>query len=257
MTILRIEGLTKDFGRLRALNEVALNVQQGEILGLIGPNGSGKTTMLNVITGFLKTTAGSATYKKELLTGLKPHQIAKRGVTRTFQLTSLFPNLTVTENIIHGRHLYSKSSLFGSFFWSKSYRKEEAKLRQEVMDVLTFVNMQEKGDMIARNLPAAEQRILEIAIALASKPELLLLDEPASGMNVPEAVSAMELIRSIQQKGTTVVVVEHNMKVIMQLCSRIAVLNQGVKIAEGTPEEISKDEQVISVYLGKRREKNA
>ena len=257
MAILRVDGLTKDFGRMRALNSVDLNVQQGEILGLIGPNGSGKTTMLNVITGFLEATAGSTTYKEILLTGLKPHQIAKRGVTRTFQLTSLFPNLTVVENIIRGKHLYSQSTFFGSFFWSKSYRKEETRLRQEAMDILTFVNMEEKGDLVSRNLPAAEQRILEIAIALASKPELLLLDEPASGMNAPEAISAMGLIRSIQQTGTTVVVVEHNMKVIMQLCSRIAVLNQGVKIAEGTPEEISKDEQVISVYLGKRRERNA
>jgi branched-chain amino acid transport system ATP-binding protein len=257
MTILRIEGLTKDFGRLRALNEVTLHVQQGEILGLIGPNGSGKTTMLNVITGFLKTSAGSTIYKEGLLTGLKPHQIAKKGVTRTFQLTSLFPNLTVTENIIRGRHLYSKSSFFGSFFWSQHYRGEEAKLRQDVMDVLTFVNLQEKGDMLARNLSAAEQRILEIAIALAAKPELLLLDEPTSGMNLPEASRSMELIRFIQQKGITVVIIEHNMKVIMQLCSRIVVLNQGIKIAEGTPQEISKDEQVISVYLGKRREKNA
>jgi branched-chain amino acid transport system ATP-binding protein len=257
MTILRIEGLTKDFGRLRALNDVTLNIQQGEILGLIGPNGSGKTTMLNVITGFLKPTAGNAIYKEGLLTGLKPHQIAKRGVTRTFQLTSLFPNLTVTENIIHGRHLYSKSSFFGSFFWNNRYRKEEARLRKEAMDILTFVNIREKCDMIAGNLPAAEQRILEIAIALASKPQLLLLDEPASGMNVPETASAMELIRSIQQMGTTVVIVEHNMKVIMQLCSRIAVLNQGIKIAEGTPQDISKNEEVISVYLGKRKERNA
>jgi branched-chain amino acid transport system ATP-binding protein len=257
MTILRVEGLTKDFGGLRALDTVALNVQQGEILGLIGPNGSGKTTMLNVITGFLKTTAGNAIYKEELLTGLKPHQIAKKGVTRTFQLTSLFPDLTVVENIICGRHLYSKSSFFGSLFGSKGYREEEAKQSQEVMDVLMFVNMQEKAGMVARNLPAAEQRILEIAIALAAKPKLLLLDEPASGMNLPEAENAMELIRSIQQTGTTVVIVEHNMKVIMQLCSRIAVLNQGIKIAEGTAEEISKNEEVISVYLGKRREKNA
>jgi len=236
---------------------VTLNVQQGEILGLIGPNGSGKTTMLNVITGFLKPTAGSTLYKEGLLTGLKPHQIAKRGVTRTFQLTSLFPNLTVIENIIHGRHLYTQSSFFGAFFWSKGYRKEEVRLRQEAMDILTFVNMQERRDVITRNLPAAEQRILEIAIALASKPELLLLDEPVSGMNVPEALSAMELIRSIQQMGTTVVIVEHNMKVIMQLCSRIAVLNQGVRIADGTPQEISKNDQVISIYLGKRKEKNA
>ena len=140
---------------------------------------------------------------------------------------------------------------------SKNYKKEEDKLRQEVMAILNFVNMKKKRDVLAKNLPAAEQRILEIAIALAAKPELLLLDEPASGMNLPEAESAMTLIRSIQQTGTTVVIVEHNMKVIMQLCSRIAVLNQGVLIAEGAPQEISRNEEVISVYLGKRREKNA
>ena len=257
MTILKIKGITKDFGGLRALSSVAFNVQQGEILGLIGPNGSGKTTMLNVITGYLKTTAGNATYKGDLLTGLKPHQIAKKGVTRTFQLTSLFPELTVKENIICGLHLFSKSGFFGSLFQTKIYRKEENKLNQEVMDVLNFVNMHKKGDMIAKNLPAAEQRILEIAIALAAKPELLLLDEPASGMNLTEAAVTMQLIRSIQQKGTTVVIVEHNMKVIMNLCSRIVVFNHGTKIAEGTPKEISKNEEVISVYLGKRRERDA
>ena len=257
MPILKIEGLTRDFGGLRALNSVAFNVQRGEILGLIGPNGSGKTTMLNVITGFLKTTAGNTIYKGDLLTGLKPHQIAKKGLTRTFQLTSLFPELTVKENIVRGRHLYSKSGFFGSLFRTKAYRKEEKRLNQDVMEVLDFVNILKKGDMIAKNLPAADQRILEIAIALAAKPELLLLDEPASGMNLAEATGTMELIRSIQQKGITVLIVEHNMKVIMKLCSRIIVLNHGAKIAEGTPNEISKNEEVIAVYLGKRREKNA
>ena len=257
MPILEIEGLTRNFGGLRALNGVAFNVQRGEILGLIGPNGSGKTTLLNVITGFLKTTEGNTVYKGNLLTGLKPHQIAKKGVTRTFQLTSLFPELTVKENIVRGRHLYSKSGFFGSLFQTKTYRKEEKRLNQDVMDVLDFVNMMKKGDMIVKNLPAADQRILEIAIALAAKPELLLLDEPASGMNLAEATGTMQLIRFIQQKGTTVVIVEHNMKVIMKLCSRIIVLNHGTIIAEGTPSEISKNKEVIAVYLGKRREKDA
>ena len=236
---------------------MTLDIQQGEILGLIGPNGSGKTTMLNVITGFLKTTAGHTTYEGEIITGLKPNQIAKMGLIRTFQLTSLFPDLTVEENIIRGKHLHTKSSFFGSFFGTKHYREEETNLKQEVMDILAFVNLQGRGDMVARNLPAAEQRILEIAIALAAKPKLLLLDEPASGMNILEAARAMELVRSIQNTGVTVVVIEHNMKVIMQLCSRIVVLNEGIKIAEGAPEEISKNEEVISIYLGKRKEKNA
>lgn len=257
MTILKIKKLTKDFRGLRALNNVNLNVRQGEIFGLIGPNGSGKTTVLNIITGFLKPTAGDIVYKGGLISGLKPHQIAKRGVIRTFQLASLFPDLTVKENIVRGRHLSTNSSILGSFFWSKGYRKEEAKLRQEVMEILSFVKMQEKSDMAARNLPAAEQRVLEIAIALAAKPELLLLDEPTSGMNLQEAARTMELIQSIRQMGTTVVIVEHNMKVIMELCSRIVVLNQGIKIAEGIPEEIIMNEEVISVYLGKRRGKNA
>ena len=257
MTILRIEGLNKDFGGLRALNEVTLDVEHGEILGLIGPNGSGKTTLLNIVTGFLNPTAGSVYYKGEPITGLKPYQIAARGVTRTFQLTSLFPDLSVSENIIRGNFLYSKSSYIGALIWSKNYKKEEDNLRQEVMAILNFVNMKKKRDVLSKNLPAAEQRILEIAIALAAKPDLLLLDEPASGMNLPEAESAMTLIRSIQQTGTTVVIVEHNMKVIMQLCSRIAVLNQGVLIAEGAPQEISRNKEVIAVYLGKRREKNA
>jgi len=253
MTILGIEGLTRDFGGLRALDKVDLALQSGEIFGLIGPNGSGKTTMLNIITGFLKPTAGHITYKGKLITGFRPHQIAKRGVARTFQLTSLFPALTVEENVISARHLDSHSGVLGSFFLTKPYHKEEVKSRQEAMDILKFVRLYEKSGMVAQNLPAAEQRILEIAIALAVKPELLLLDEPVSGMNIQETARVMELIQSIQQRGTTVVIIEHNMKVITELCSHIAVLDHGVKIAEGTPEEITNNKDVISVYLGKRR----
>jgi branched-chain amino acid transport system ATP-binding protein len=253
MTILQIEGLTKDFGGLRALDKVVLAVQPGEIFGLIGTNGSGKTTMLNIITGFLKPTEGHISYKGELITGLRPHQIAKRGMARTFQLTSLFPVLTVEENVISGRHINSHSGVLRAFFSTKAYHKEEVKLRQEAMDILKFVRLQGKSEMIAQNLPAAEQRILEIAIALAVKPDLLLLDEPVSGMNLQETARVMELIRSIQQTGTTLVIIEHNMRVITELCSRIAVLDHGVKIAEGTPEEITNNNDVISVYLGKKR----
>jgi branched-chain amino acid transport system ATP-binding protein len=257
MAILEIEGLAKDFKGLRALNNVDIKIQQGEIFGLIGPNGSGKSTMINVITGFLKPTAGKITYKGELIGGLMPHQIAKKGVIRTFQLTSIFPDLTVEQNIIRGKHLNANSSILGSSFWTKGYRREEAKLKQEAIEMLALVNIQGKSKMVARNLPPAERKILDMAIAMAAKPTLLLLDEPASGMNAEEAVRVVELIRSLHQTGITIVIVEHNMKVIMDLCFRIVVLNYGIKIAEGTPEEVANNQDVISIYLGKRRENNA
>jgi branched-chain amino acid transport system ATP-binding protein len=257
MTILSIEGLTKDFGGLRALHKVDLVLQEGEICGLIGPNGSGKTTMLNVMTGFLTPTEGRIIFDGESISGLEPHQIAEKGMIRTFQFTSLFPDLTVEDNIISARHLGNNGGFLGSIFWSRGYRRGEVKLRQEVMEILSFVMLEERAKMIARNLPAVEQRTLEIGIALAAKPKLLLLDEPASGMNLQEARRTMELIRAINQMGTTVLLVEHNMKVVMELCSKIFVLNQGVKIAEGSGEEITKDERVVSVYLGKKRERDA
>jgi len=253
MSILKIKNIAKDFGGLRALNKVNFDVQQGEILGLIGPNGSGKTTMLNVITGFLKPTEGQVTFKDEIISGYKPYQIAKKGVIRTFQHTSIFPDLTVEENIVRGAHLHDASSVLGSFFVSKKHQEKEVELRQEVMDILAFVNLKEKSKMIARNLWAAEQRILEIAIALAARPELLLLDEPASGMNLAEAWRSMELIKLIQKNGTTMIIIEHNMKVIMQLCSRIVVLNEGTKITEGSPADVGNNEEVISIYLGTRK----
>jgi branched-chain amino acid transport system ATP-binding protein len=253
MSILKIKNIAKDFGGLRALNKVNFEVQQGEIFGLIGPNGSGKTTMLNVITGFLKPTEGRITFKDEIISGSKPYQIAKKGIIRTFQHTSIFPDLTVEENIVRGAHLHDTSSVLGSFFLSKKYKEKEVELRREVMDILAFVNLKEKSKMIARNLWVAEQKILEIAVALAARPELLLLDEPASGMNLAEALRSMELIKLIQKSGTTIIIIEHNMKVIMQLCSRIVVLNEGTKITEGSPTEVGNNEEVISIYLGTRK----
>ena len=253
MSILKIENIGKDFGGLRALSKVNFEVQQGEILGLIGPNGSGKTTMLNVITGFLKPTEGQITFKDEIISGSKPYQIAGKGVIRTFQHTSIFPDLTVEENIVRGAHLHDASSVLGSFFLSKKYKEKQVELRKEAMDILAFVNLKGKSKRLAKNLWAAEQKILEIAIALAARPELLLLDEPASGMNLAEALRSMELIKLIQKNGTTIIIIEHNMKVIMQLCSRIVVLNEGMKITEGSPAEVGNNEEVISIYLGTRR----
>lgn len=255
--ILEGKRLSRDFGGLRALHELDIDVRQGEILGLIGPNGSGKTTLINVVTGFLELTAGNLLYKGQSIKDLKPHQIAERGIVRTFQLTSLLPNLTAEENIIAGRHLKTRGSMWsmwGSFFDTRSYRREEMKLRQKAAEILAFTEMEERRDMLARNLPAVEQKALEIAIALAAEPELLLLDEPAAGMNPQEVVKLLGLIQSIQRMGITIVVVEHNMKVIMGVCTRIVVLNYGAKIAEGTPVEISKNDTVIAVYLGSRKE---
>lgn len=252
MVTLELKELTKNFGGLSALNNLDINIDEGEILGLVGPNGSGKTTCLNVITGFLKPTAGSMLYKGASIVGLKPHQIAERGIIRTFQLTSTFSNLTAKENVISGRYLKTSGSFAGSFFHSRSYREEEEKLSQKADEILAFLGMEGKGDLIAADLPSVDQRKLEIAIALAGEPELLLLDEPAAGMNPEEQDRVINMIRLLRQSGITMVVVEHNMKVIMGLCTRIVVINYGNKIAEGPPEEIVKDEAVISVYLGKR-----
>jgi branched-chain amino acid transport system ATP-binding protein len=252
MALLELRGLTKSFGGLTALDRLDLKIDNGEILGLVGPNGSGKTTCLNVITGFLAPTAGNILYKGESIVGLKPHQIAKRGIARTSQLTSTFFSLTTKENVILGRYLKANGSFLGSFFQSRSYREEEKRLSRQADEILTFLEMEDTASAVASEIPSVDQRKLEVAIALAGEPDLLLLDEPAAGMNPEEQDRAMSTIRSLQKSGLTLVIVEHNMKVIMGLCTRIVVLNYGNKIAEGTPEEISSNEEVISVYLGRR-----
>ena len=255
MTILEVKELTKEFGGLTALDHVDINISVGDIVGIVGPNGSGKTTWINVVTGFLEPTAGNIRYKGQSIVGLKPYQIAERRIIRTFQLTSMFPNLTARENIIAGRYLKGRHSLLGSFlfsvFYSKGYRSEEMKLCQRANEILDFLEMTGEGDKIAASMPSVDQRKLEIAIALAGEPELLLLDEPAAGTNPQEANRMMNLIRKLQQAGITLVVVEHNTKLITELCNHVVVLNYGRKIAEGTPQEIVNNEEVISSYLGK------
>lgn len=251
--ILETRGLSKEFGGLRALHEVDIEIHQGEIFGLIGPNGSGKTTLLNVITGFLKPSSGSVSYKGESIVGLGPYQIAEKGMIRSFQITSLFSNITIQENIAGGSYLKTSGSILGSFFHTKGYREEQMELRRKVNEVLGFIGIEASPDTLVKNLPSGGQRNMEIAIALAAEPDLLLLDEPAAGLNPEEGTRLINLIQSIQQKGITVGIIEHNMKVIMGLCTRIAVLDYGVKIAEGTPEELTNNDRVISVYLGRRR----
>lgn len=255
MAILECCRIVKDFGGLKALDNLDLKVEEGDVLGLIGPNGSGKTTLLNVITGLLKPTAGDIMYKGRLITDLEPHQIAATGIVRTFQTTSIFSGLTAKQNVIVASHLRTNNNISGAIFNTRGYREEEVKLSQKANEILIFLGMEERKDAIASSLSPAEQRGLEVGIALAGEPELILLDEPAAGLNPEECVRLIKMIQSIQQRGIMLVVVEHNMKVIMNLCNRVVVIDYGHKVAEGNPEEIARNDEVISIYLG--REENA
>ena len=257
MAILEMKELSKCFGAIAAINNLDVSINEDEIVGLVGPNGSGKTTWINTVTGFLKPTSGSILYRGQSIVGLEPHQIAGKGIIRTFQLTSLFSNLTAKENIVASRYLKTRHSNVGSFFrsifYSRGYREEEINHSEKADEILSIVEMEGKGDLIAENLPSVDQRKLEIAVALAGEPELLLLDEPAAGMNPEEVDRVMALIQSLQQKyGITLVIVEHNMKVITGICTRVVVINYGTKIAEGSVQEVINNEEVIATYLGKK-----
>ena len=241
------------FGGLSAVDKLDLTVNEGEIFGLIGPNGSGKTTALNLITGLIKPTSGSVLYRGEDITGSQTHSVAARGLIRTFQITTLFENLTVLENIVHAAHLYNPTSVFGALVSSRSNQRKSAELEAEAIRILEFIDLEDRLDSKARDLSAGSPRYLEIGIALAARPQVLLLDEPATGLNPEEAARLMGLIHTLNERGTTVVLVEHNMKLVMNICTRILVLNFGAAIAEGTPEEIVNNETVVSAYLGRRR----
>jgi branched-chain amino acid transport system ATP-binding protein len=212
MEILNIKGLEKDFNGLKVLDNIDIKIAQNEIFGLVGPNGSGKTTMLNIITGFLRPTAGEVIYKGKPITGLKPHEIAQRRIVRTFQLSSLYPNLTVEQNIITGSHLKASSGLLSSFLQTRRYREEERVLKEKAEEILSFMDMTRQRDVLARNLPFGDDKKLEIAIALATDPELLLMDEPAAGMNPEEQEKLIQLFQLISQMGITILIIEHNMR---------------------------------------------
>jgi branched-chain amino acid transport system ATP-binding protein len=247
--LLEISGLTKQFGGLMAVNQFDMRVNEGEIVGLIGPNGAGKTTIFNLVTGVLTPTRGKVTFNDEDITGRKPHIVADRGIGRTFQLNPLFANFTVLQNVSASFHLHPKSSLLDIYFNTKTYRSNEAYILEQSLETLKLVGLDKAKDELARNLPHGYQKMLGIARALAVRPRLLLLDEPIAGMNLDEIDFTMTGIRKIRQQGTTVVVVEHNMR-IMELCGRVVVINFGQKIAEGTPEDVRREEGVIQAYFG-------
>jgi branched-chain amino acid transport system ATP-binding protein len=251
MSFLSVQKLSKSFGGVTALYDLNLDVVESEILGVIGPNGAGKTTLFNLITGFLKPSRGRIMFRDEDITRLRADRIARIGLGRTFQASVLYTEATCFENVLMGFHMQYKQPKWKTFLHTRAARSEEYQTRKKAMEVLEFMGLQDVQDELACNLPHGQQRILGICIALAIAPILLLLDEPATGMNAQEAAVLMSKIRQIREKGITVILVEHNVRAMMDLCDRIVVLNYGQKIATGTPEEIQNNEEVLEAYLGK------
>jgi branched-chain amino acid transport system ATP-binding protein len=247
MPLLETRDLTRHFGGLAAVNHVDLTVEKGEIVGLIGPNGAGKTTCFNLLSGFLRPTAGSIVFDGENITGLRPHQIAARGLVRTFQLTTLFQEMTALQNVLLGLHLHSGTGLRQLLFSRRDFPPDEIARGREALEL---TGLAAHADQLTKNLPHGHQRVLGIAMALAARPRLLLLDEPVTGMNLDESSRVMDLVKTIRGHGTTILLVEHNMKAVMGTCERIVVLNFGQKLAEGTPDEVSTSRDVIQAYLG-------
>ncbi len=248
--LLETAGLTKIFGGLIALHDINMSIEEGEIVGLIGPNGAGKSTIINLISGFLRPHSGRILFEGKDITGLKPHLMARLGIGRTFQITPFFGEFTTLQNIVASFYLSADNSLFGSIFNTLSYRQKEKAILNQAEKNLELVGLGPVRDELAKNLPHGFQKVLDLATALSVKPKILLLDEPIGGMDPDEIALALQVIDRIRAQGTTILLVEHNVGIVMSLCDRIMVVNYGLKIAEGPPDEVRANNEVIRAYFG-------